>query len=90
MFRVFPIRAGVKVPAAWLVEQSGFHKGLQRGGAGISERHALALVNRGGTTREVLALAGEIREGVELTFGIRWSGSRCWWRVGDERGGCSA
>ncbi|MCY3788978.1 MAG: UDP-N-acetylmuramate dehydrogenase [Gemmatimonadetes bacterium] len=67
----FPDSAGVKVPAAWLVEQAGFHKGLQRGGAGISERHALALVNRGGTTREVLALAGEIREGVEQTFGIR-------------------
>ena len=67
----FPDAAGVKVPAAWLVEQAGFHKGLQRGGAGISERHALALVNRGGTTREVLALAGEIRAGVEQTFGIR-------------------
>ena len=38
---------------------------------GISERHALALVNRGGTTREVLALAGEIRDAVEQTFGIR-------------------
>ncbi|MCY3664655.1 MAG: hypothetical protein OXH81_03265 [Gemmatimonadetes bacterium] len=37
----------------------------------MSERHALALVNRGGTTREVLALAGEIREEVEQTFGIR-------------------
>ena len=67
----FPDSAGVKVPAAWLVEQAGFHKGLQREGAGISERHALALVNRGGTTHEVLALAGEIRDGVEQTFGIR-------------------
>lgn len=66
----FPDAAGVKVPAAWLVEQAGFHKGLQRGAVGISERHALALVNRGGTTREVLALAGEIRDGVEQTFGI--------------------
>lgn len=67
----FPDAAGVKVPAAWLVEQAGFHKGLQRGGIGISERHALALVNRGGTTRQVLALAGEIRDAVEQTFGIR-------------------
>ena len=67
----FPDAAGVKVPAAWLVEQAGFHKGLQRGGVGISERHALALVNRGGTTRQVLALAGEIRDAVEQTFGIR-------------------
>ena len=67
----FPAAAGVKVPAAWLVEQAGFHKGLRRGDVGISERHALALVNRGGTTREVLALAGEIRDAVEQTFGIR-------------------
>ena len=66
----FPDPAGVKVPAAWLVEQAGFHKGLQRGKVGISERHALALVNRGGTTREILALAGEIRDAVEQTFGI--------------------
>ena len=67
----FPAAAGVKVPAAWLVEQAGFHKGLRRGDVGISERHALALVNRGGTTRAVLALAGEIRDAVEQTFGIR-------------------
>ena len=67
----FPDAAGVKVPAAWLVEQAGFHKGLRRGDVGISERHALALVNRGGTTREVLALSGEIRDAVEQTFGIR-------------------
>ena len=67
----FPDSAGVKVPAAWLVEQAGFHKGLRRGDVGISERHALALVNRGGTTREVLALASEIRDAVEQTFGIR-------------------
>lgn len=67
----FPDAAGVKVPAAWLVEQAGFHKGLQRGEVGISERHALALVNRRGTTRQVLALAGEIRDAVEQTFGIR-------------------
>jgi len=67
----FPAAAGVKVPAAWLVEQAGFHKGLQRGAVGISQRHALALVNRGGTTRQVLALAAEIRDAVEQTFGIR-------------------
>ena len=30
----FPDSAGVKVPAAWLVEQAGFHKGLQRGRRG--------------------------------------------------------
>jgi UDP-N-acetylmuramate dehydrogenase len=67
----FPARDGVKIPAAWLVEKSGFPKGLRRGGVGISEHHALALVNRGGTTRQLAALANEIREAVHSRFGIR-------------------
>jgi UDP-N-acetylmuramate dehydrogenase len=73
----FPADGGVKVPAAWLVEQAGFPKGYHRGGsglgpgAGISTRHALALVNLGGTTAQLLALAEEVRAGVEQQFGIR-------------------
>src|ERR1022692_554801 len=34
----------VKVPAAWLIEQSGFAKGYTLGAAGISARHTLALI----------------------------------------------
>jgi UDP-N-acetylmuramate dehydrogenase len=68
---IFPAEKGVKVPAAWLVEKAGFHKGLRRGGVGISANHALALVNYGGTTRELLELATEIQEGVYAEFGIR-------------------
>jgi UDP-N-acetylmuramate dehydrogenase len=61
-----------KVPAAWLIEKAGFHKGLVRGGVGTSRKHALALVNRGGgTTRELLALAREIRDTVQARFGVR-------------------
>jgi UDP-N-acetylmuramate dehydrogenase len=67
----FPAEKGVKVPAAWLVERAGFHKGFRKGGAGISSNHALALVNYGGTTRELLELASEIQEGVYAQFGIR-------------------
>ena len=69
----FPTDGGVKVPAGWLVEQAGFPKGYpgEGGGAGISTRHALALVNLGGTSAELLALAEEVREGVEKQFGIR-------------------
>jgi len=73
----FPADGGVKVPAAWLVERAGFSKGFRRGGggggggAGISSRHALALVNYGGTATELLALAEEVREGVHQKFGIR-------------------
>ncbi len=62
----------VKVPAAWLVEQSGFTKGYSRGSVGISRKHALAIVNRGGATAaEVLALKDAIQARVEETFGIR-------------------
>src|SRR5205814_1208755 len=68
----FPADGGVKIPAAWLVEHAGFPKGYRSGaGAGISTRHALALVNRGGTSADLLALAEEVRAGVEKQFGIR-------------------
>ena len=67
----FPAGDAVKVPAAWLVEQAGFRKGYRRGGAGVSERHALALVNLGGTSAELLALAEAIQVGVERRFGVR-------------------
>ena len=68
---VYPAPGGVKLSAAWLVEHAGFPKGTRRGGAAISERHALAIVNRGGSTAEVLALAAEIERRVEELFGVR-------------------
>lgn len=62
----------VKLPAAWLIEQAGFAKGYSLGAAGISTRHTLALVNRGGATAaEILALARQIAARVEERFGIR-------------------
>jgi UDP-N-acetylmuramate dehydrogenase len=61
----------VKVSAAWLIEQSGFSKGWGEGRIGLSTKHTLALVNRGGgTTAELLAVAREIRDGVRDRFGI--------------------
>jgi UDP-N-acetylmuramate dehydrogenase len=61
----------VKTSAAWLIEQAGFHRGYGNGRAGISTKHTLALVNRGGaTTAELVALAREIAAGVEDRFGI--------------------
>jgi UDP-N-acetylmuramate dehydrogenase len=61
----------VKIPAAWLIEQAGFTKGFALRNAGISSRHTLALINRGGATAaEILALAGRISEAVESRFGI--------------------
>jgi UDP-N-acetylmuramate dehydrogenase len=61
----------VKLPAAWLIEQAGFSKGYVLGAAGVSSRHTLALINRGGASAaEILALAGEINAAVEARFGI--------------------
>jgi UDP-N-acetylmuramate dehydrogenase len=67
-------RAGdsVKIPAAWLVEQAGFPKGTTDGAVGVSTKHALALINRGGAqAADVLRFAGAIRDAVEDHFGIR-------------------
>jgi UDP-N-acetylmuramate dehydrogenase len=61
----------VKTSAAWLIEQAGFHRGYGNGRIGISSKHTLALVNRGGgTTEELMALAREIAGGVRDRFGI--------------------
>jgi UDP-N-acetylmuramate dehydrogenase len=61
-----------KISAAWLVEHSGFSKGYACGSVGISRKHALAIVNRGGATaNDVLALKNEIQQRVADTFGIR-------------------
>jgi UDP-N-acetylmuramate dehydrogenase len=61
-----------KVSAAWLVEQSGFSKGFGNGPVGISRKHALAIVNRGGATAaEILAFKNEIQNQVEKIWEIR-------------------
>lgn len=60
-----------KLSAAWLIEQCGF-KGAREGDVGVSDRHALVLVNHGNATgAQVWALAMEIREAVEERFGVR-------------------
>jgi UDP-N-acetylmuramate dehydrogenase len=61
----------VKIPAAWLIENSGFYKGFRRGNAGLSTKHTLAIVNLGGATaKEILALKEEIQTGVKRRFDI--------------------
>jgi UDP-N-acetylmuramate dehydrogenase len=61
-----------KLPAAWLVEQAGFAKGYSRGATGISRRHTLAIVNRGGATAtDILALKDEIQSRVLSEFGVQ-------------------
>lgn len=61
-----------KISAAWLLENSGFHKSYLKGRVGISSKHALAIVNRGGATAaEVIALRDEVQSKVEQVWGVR-------------------
>jgi UDP-N-acetylmuramate dehydrogenase len=68
----FPAPGGqVKLSAAWLIERAGFPRGTHDGPVGISTKHSLALVNRGGATAAALvAFAAKVREGVRARFGV--------------------
>lgn len=62
----------LKTSAAWLIEHAGFGRGHGAGRVSVSTKHTLALTNRGGASAdELLALAREVRDGVEARFGIR-------------------
>jgi UDP-N-acetylmuramate dehydrogenase len=61
----------VKTSAAWLIEHAGVSKGFAIGNAAVSTKHTLAMTNRGGATaKELLALAGHVRNQVRDSFGI--------------------
>ena len=62
----------VKTSAAWLISRAGFENGHGLPGpAALSTKHVLALTNRGGARAEdLLALAREVREKVDATFGV--------------------
>ncbi|MHA6525671.1 UDP-N-acetylmuramate dehydrogenase [Tessaracoccus sp. G1721] len=68
----FPAEEGrVKTSAAWLIQHAGFAKGHVRGPAALSTKHVLALTNRGdATAADLVALAREVRDGVEKRFGV--------------------
>jgi UDP-N-acetylmuramate dehydrogenase len=67
----FPVTRGqVKIPAAWLIERSGLRKGDGAGAVGLSSKHPLAIVNRGGATaRDVLRFAVQVKRAV-----LEWCG----------------
>jgi len=68
----WPLNDGrVKISAAWLIENSGMHKGDAIGGARISTKHVLALTNSGSATAsDIAALAKKARDQVKEKFGI--------------------
>jgi len=69
----YPAEEGyVKISAAWLVERAGFHKGYGEGRVGISRKHSLAIVNRGGAlAAEIVQLKNKVQESVFQAFGVR-------------------
>lgn len=62
-----------KIPAGWMIERCGW-KGKSLGAAGVHERQALVLVNRGGATgQDILRLCDSIKQDVRQRFGIEIS-----------------
>ncbi len=61
----------IKIAAPCLLECAGFPRGHMDGNVGISPKHALSIINRGGATAaEVVAFATRIRDAVKDAFGI--------------------
>ena len=62
----------VKTSAAWLIEHAGFSRGYGLGLARLSSKHTLAITNRGSAqAADIVALAREVRAGVERAYGVR-------------------
>ena len=76
----------VKIPAAWLIEKSGFKKGHNAGRVGLSTNHTLAVVNRGSATaQEIIEFVDEIRQKVSTTFGVELQSEPIWIGFEEER-----
>jgi UDP-N-acetylmuramate dehydrogenase len=66
----YPQEHGVKLAAAWLIDQSGW-RGFRNARVGVHNRQALVLINHsGGTGADILELAETIRQSVAERFGV--------------------
>jgi UDP-N-acetylmuramate dehydrogenase len=76
----YPAPGGeVKLSAAWLIERAGFTKGYALGNAGISSRHTLALINRGGASAaEIVALRDQVVSTVAARFAVHLEPEPVW------------
>jgi UDP-N-acetylmuramate dehydrogenase len=76
----YPAQPGeVKLSAAWLIERAGFTKGYVLGNAGISSKHTLALINRGGAhSGDVIALRDQVIDRISSRFAIRLEPEPVW------------
>ena len=69
----YPAPGGIKVPAGWLIEKTGW-KGRSLGPAAVYDKQALVLVNKGGATgADIKRLADTIIADVKQKFGITLS-----------------
>ncbi|AUZ42185.1 UDP-N-acetylenolpyruvoylglucosamine reductase [Corynebacterium pseudotuberculosis] len=69
-----------KLSAAWLIDRAGYKKGYPEGAvARLSTKHTLALTNQGNAnTADLVALARDIRDGVQETFGVALEPEPVW------------
>ncbi|HEY6509012.1 MAG TPA: UDP-N-acetylmuramate dehydrogenase [Vicinamibacterales bacterium] len=62
---------GWRVPAAWLIQQAGWTRGDGEGPVGLSSKHPLAIVNRGGArAADVIRFAARVKRGVADACGV--------------------
>jgi len=70
----YPAENGVKLSAAWLIEQSGFTKSYRHQNAALSSKHCLAIINPGkATSGDVISLANKIAQTVMVEFHVKLS-----------------